>query len=402
MSKDNLPLNIAYGVTPTGFVYKPYTVIVTDLITAFEAAYGVDLDTSADTPNGQMIGILAGAIAELWQQGNAVYDAYNPNEAVGISLRNIGVLNYLPELKASQSVVEVSFTFSGAQYIPAAVFQGQTTGMPNTFHLVSDLNALSAGTITVQMQADEYGQILAPAGTLTVINTPYSNLVSITNAADATPGQNTETDPEYRIRRNNSTTFASQNTEDSLYTALLAVDGVLDAVVYSNPRSTTDSNGFAPYSIAVVVEGGTDQDIGKAIYGRKTSSIPTNGNIEVDIPNNANILVPIFFYRNQIVTVYIKIEVEMLEGFPVNGLSQIQKNTYDYLVGTFNGNVPVFKIGNSVIITKLYTPINLTPGVSVTALLVDDVYPPISSTNLPINFKQIAGFSLANIQVIAI
>lgn len=401
MSRDNLS-TVTYGVTPTGFVLKPYTVIVKEVSDAFKAAYGEDLDNSVDTPNGQLIGIISAAIAEVWEQCNAVYDAYNPNAATGISLRNIGVINYLPEQEAARSVVEVTFTGDSGTYIPSSIFQAQTTGIPNTFHLLTDLTIPLSGTITAQMQADEYGEILAPAGTLTIINTPFGGLDSINNDEDAVPGRSTETDPEYRLRRNNSSTKASQNTEDALRTALLALTGVLDAVVYSNPSNVVDSYGFKPNSIAVVVEGGEDQAVAQTIYGRKTSSIPTNGDIEIDIPNNAGILVPVYFYRNEEVTVYIKIEIEELTGFPVDGLTQIKQNVYDYLVGTYNGGIPVFNLGDDVIVTKLYTPINLTPGVSVSALLVDDVYPPVSSSNLLINFKQIASFSLDNIQVINI
>lgn len=390
-----------YGVLPQGFVVKPYTQIVNDLNADMQADFGADLDVSVDTPNGQLIGNIAAPIAELWQVANAVYDAFNPNAAFGISLANIGVINYLPVQVPSRSTVDVVITGTAGVFIPAAIAQIATTGIPYTFHFLADITIPPGGTITVQAQADDTGEITAPAGTLTKINTPINGWTSVTNPADAIPGRSQETDPEYRIRRNNSTVSAAQNIEDALLAALLALPGVLDAVVLSNNKDVVDGNGFAPHSVGVVVEGGEDLLIAQTIYGRLTSGIPTNGTITELIPNNAGILIPVNFYRPVQKPVFIRIEVYEYTGFPSDGLAQIQQDVYDYLVGT-NDGVPVFQLGDTVIISKLYTPINLTIGASVQNLYADFVFPPTNKNDLPITFEQLPTFDINNIQVIGL
>jgi uncharacterized phage protein gp47/JayE len=391
-----------YGVTPTGFVYKPYTVIYNDLVVGWRANFGADLDVSIDTPNGQLTGLFAAPIAEIWQQMNAVYDAYNPNAAYGISLTNIGVITYTPRQTPGKSTGPAIIVGTPGTFIPMNIARIFTQPLQNNFRLLSDVTIPPSGTITVQAEALDDGPILAPAGTLTGIATPIDGWTSVNNTVDVTPGRNVESDPIYRIRRNNSAAIASQNVEDALNAALKALPGVLDAVVLVNSDNTVDGNGFAPNSIAVVVEGGEDQDIINTIYGRKTSGIPTNGDILGYVNNNAGLPIPIRFYRQQQVTLYITIEVEMLNGFPVDGLAQIQQNVYDYLVGTNNGGKPVFNIGDDVIISKLYTPINLTDAVSVISIAVDDVFPPINTANFAVTFQQLATFDIDNIQVIGI
>lgn len=389
-----------YGVTETGFIYKPYTVIYTNLSDGMKIAFGSDLDTSIDTPNGQLIGLFAADVAELWQQENAIYDAYNPNAAFGVSLTNIGVLTYTPRQTQSRTVVPVVITGDVGTYLPAAVVRISTEGVAHQFHFLTDITIPISGEITTQAEADDYGPIIAPAGTLNVINTPITGWTSVINLVDATPGRNTDTDPGFRLRRNASTASASQNTEDALAAALRAVNGVTDAIVLVNDLNEPDINGFAPHSITVVVEGGEDIEVAQTIYGRKTSSIPTNGDTQIAVSNNAGFPILIKFFRQEIVPIYIRIEVVELPGFPVDGLLQIQQNVYDYLVGTNNGEIPVFNIGNTIIISKLYTPINLTPSVSVTQIFLDTEFPPTNTLDLLMAFNQLPEFTLDNIQVV--
>lgn len=391
-----------YGVLPTGFVYKPYTVIFNDLVTGLRAEFGADLDVSPDTPNGQLTGLFAAPIAEIWQQMNSVYDAYNPNRAFGESLTNIGIITYTPRQTPGKSTVPVVITGTGGTFLPSSIVRIFTQPLQNQFRLLSDVTIPPDGTITVQAEALEDGPILAPPNTLTGIATPIDGWDSVTNLVSATPGRNAETDPVYRIRRNNSAAMASQNTEDALSAALKSLPGVLDAVVLVNSTNTVDSNGFLPHSIAVVVEGGEDMDVLNTIYARKTSGIPTNGDNSGYIENNAGLPVEIKFYRQESIRIYIRITVEMLNGFPVDGLAQIQQDVYDYLVGTNNGGVPAFSIGDSVIISKLYTPINLTDAVSVASIAVDDDYPPVNTNNFPITFKQLPTFDIDDIEVVGL
>ena len=53
---------IQYGVTDDGFVRKPIYVILSSLNNKFKAAFGANFDTSPESPDGQVIGIVTDEI----------------------------------------------------------------------------------------------------------------------------------------------------------------------------------------------------------------------------------------------------------------------------------------------------------------------------------------------------
>lgn len=396
-----------YGVTPTGFVLKRLQDILISLNQNFQAAFGADLDVSPDTPNGQFNGIMAEPIAEIWQQLQALYNGMDPRQATGDSLTNIGVINYLKRDGPNPSIVTVTFNGANGTFIDAAFFQCATVGTNFPFKLVNSISIPSSLTIDAQCVSLADGPIAAPAGTLTVINTPIRGLTSITNAEDAVLGRLEETDPEFRIRRVDSTSVEAQQLTDALIGKLKSLTGVIDADVIANNLDVTDDHGFLPHSIAAIVEGGTDQDIAQTIFTTNISSIPTNGNIEVDVPNSKGILIPIFFYRAVQVPIYIYIQIHAYSGFPSNGLAQIQQNVYTFLTGidAVTGDIvgdPFYTIGSTIIISQLYCAINQTPGASVREILLDTVYPPVNANDLVLDFNQIPTFELANIVVVSV
>ena len=399
--------DIVYGVTPTGFVLKRLQDILISLNQNFQQAFGIDLDVSSDTPNGQFNGIMAEPIAQIWQQLQALYNGMDPRQATGDSLTNIGVINYLKRDGQSRSSVTQTFNGTNGTFINAAIFQcaTETTNFP--FILQQSITIPPSGTIDAQCVSVAYGPVPAPANTLTIINTPITGLTSITNAADAILGRLVETDPEFRIRRIDSTSVEAQQLTDALIGKLKSLTGVIDADVIANNLDVPDSHGFLPHSIAAIVEGGSDQDIAETIFTTNISSIPTNGNIEVDVPNSKGLLIPIFFYRAVQVPIYIYIQIHAYSGFPSNGLVQIQQNVYTFLTGidAVTGAVvgdPFYTIGSTIIISQLYCAINQTPGASVRELLVDTVHPAVNANDLVLDFNQIPTFELVNISVVSV
>lgn len=391
-----------YGVTPEGFVVKRLVDIIESLNQRCIARFGADFDTDPDKPNGQINGVMAEVFADLWQEGNAIYNSRDPAKATGVALTDIGVLNYLTRLNATFTTATVTITGVPGTVIPAATSQVSSVNPVNTFGFLDDVTIPPAGTIDVEVEAVLTGPITAEAHTIITIATPINGWVSVDNAQAAVPGRNYETDPEFRMRRNNSTLLNAQQIEDAMLAAILALPGVVDARIYSNNRPVEDSNGFQPHSIAAVVEGGESSEIGQAIYDKKTSSIPTNGDVEVDILNNSGILIPIFYYNAVQKPVYLTIIVQAYFGFPGNATTQIRQNVYDYVTGASNGGVALYRIGGAVVLSQLYTPINYTPGVSVVAVKAGFSPNPTNTADLPINFNEYATFDIDNILVQAV
>ena len=81
-----------YGVTATGFVTKILSVIVGELEVAMRAIFGQGIDLSAESPLGQLVGIMAEREALLWGLAEGVYNASYVDTAEGVQLDNIAAL----------------------------------------------------------------------------------------------------------------------------------------------------------------------------------------------------------------------------------------------------------------------------------------------------------------------
>src|SRR5262249_36114068 len=99
----------------------------------------------------------------------------------------------------------------------------------------------------VACEAVDTGPLPAPAGTLTVIDTPVAGLSSVTNAADAILGRNQETDSELRIRREEELRAAGKGTVDAIRALLLEVLNVVQAKVLQNHSGRPGRGGRAAH-----------------------------------------------------------------------------------------------------------------------------------------------------------
>jgi uncharacterized phage protein gp47/JayE len=131
-----------------------------------------------------------------------------------------------------------------------------------------------------------------------------------------------ETDAELRLRQQISTALPSLTVLDGIKGAIAGLTGVTRSEVYENDTNLVDSRGLPPHSITVVVEGGVDQEIGNAIYIKKTPGCYTNGTTEVQIIDSNNNLMwdafnePVIrrFYRPTYIDIDVTINVKALNS----------------------------------------------------------------------------------------
>ena len=75
--------------------------------------------------------------------------------------------------------------------------------------------------------------MLAPAATLTKIDTPIFGWQTASNPLDAVPGRDEETDEKLRLRRRASTSTPGQAIIEPVYGALSNISAALQAHVYA-------------------------------------------------------------------------------------------------------------------------------------------------------------------------
>lgn len=249
---------------------------------------------------------------------------------------------------------------------------------------------------TGQLQAVEDGAIEQEANTINQIVTPVFGWDSITNPIAASPGRLLETDEELRIRFRNTKLERSSNILDSLYSALLNLEGVEEVQIYENDTDITDSNGVLPHSFLPVVLGGSSQLIADTIWENKPMGIRSQGNTVVSVVDSQGFPHNIGFERPNPVTIYIEMTLSLNPEapipFPGNGVEQIQDSIISYADDNFG-------VGKDVIYSRLFTPINQVPGHQIDSLFIGTSPSPISTSNIVIDFNELASFESVNISV---
>ena len=75
-----------YGVTPQGFVPKPLGAVLASIEEGHVRNIGADVIQTAQSPLGQINGVVAGLAAEMWERIADVYASFDPAQAQGARL----------------------------------------------------------------------------------------------------------------------------------------------------------------------------------------------------------------------------------------------------------------------------------------------------------------------------
>jgi len=401
------------GVTTTGFEAKRLADILADaqaeaaLIVDPVSGETLDPDFGSEDPAMQVLQVPLDGVDQAWQALQLVFGQFDPTKAVGAALSGLVELNGLQRQQATASTAIVTLTGTPGTLIPAGSL---VSDADNEVQWATAIDATidAFGTTSVTVTSQTFGPILAPAGSLSQIVTPVPGWASVTNAAAAAAGREVETDTELRFRRARSTMAPAASPVESVYANLANVPGVTYVRVYQNNTLVTDARGIAPKSVAAVLTGGSDLAIAQQLLARTGVSAGWFGSTEVTLYDVQNEPYAVRFSRPTPKTIYIELVVQVTNPsvFPADGVQQI-KNA---IVAYAQGGAPALGIddgfddagfppGAPVIASRLYTPINFVPGHKVISLLVDDVNPPVSATDVPMVWNEVGFFTAANIDV---
>lgn len=86
---------MTYGVLPTGFNRKPLAVILAEIQEQLVTEFGPDVIQTPQSPLGQINGLMADMIAELWEIAEATHQSYDVNQAEGVRLEQLGKMRLL-------------------------------------------------------------------------------------------------------------------------------------------------------------------------------------------------------------------------------------------------------------------------------------------------------------------
>lgn len=144
---------IIYGVTPTGFVRKPFEASQTSFETKWKDGFGQDQDLSEDSPNSVIIGLMTEATDGLWQVAEDAWNSLNRNSAEGVPLENAVALVGIDPKDESPSTANVSFRGDNVTTIPAGTqLKQQNTEL--VFETLEDFVIQQSDCNWIQMQVN--------------------------------------------------------------------------------------------------------------------------------------------------------------------------------------------------------------------------------------------------------
>lgn len=371
-----------------------------------------NLDPS--TPDGIKIAHDSEVFSALDESVMQAYNSKDPNKADGTDLNIICALTGTKRSKGTYSDVVLTFTGTvGSVVTSGAIVESATTGY--RFTVNQNYTIDSTGTVDANATCNTIGQIEASSGTLTKIITTMSGISAVTNAEPATPGTSQESNASLRQRRKLAVGRPGNNQVSSLLGEILVVTDVRKAKVYENDTDSSDIDelfnpyGLPQHSVAIIVDGGSDDDVAYAVYikknpGCKMAGVATVVDVLVTdktYPTNTKV---IRFNRPEYIDMVLNISIKDTAKTLPENVDQLIKDAFiEFANGSLVASSVGFKstgfdIGESVPYSTLFTPINKVIGqygnAYVSELLVNG-----NAASQTINYNQLSRWTEDNITV---
>jgi len=284
------------------------------------AVYGSDINVDPNSPDGQMINIIAQAKLDVLQFLQQIYNSMDPDQAVGVSLDQRCAINGVFRQAGSYTVTNITLvvdralTLAGLDTAPDAPFT-VSDASGNQFQLITTYVFSAAGTQALAFQAKTLGAVQTIPNTITTVVTITLGILSVNNPTAATSiGLAEETDYNLRIRRSNSVALPSKGFLSGLYGALIDTVGVTSAVVLENDTNAPDSNGVPAHSIWCIVTGGALVDIANVIYTKRNAGCGMKGAVTYSITQVDGTTFVVLFDRPTNENLYISFNTAAVTG----------------------------------------------------------------------------------------
>ncbi|QLP47276.1 baseplate J/gp47 family protein [Klebsiella michiganensis] len=348
MALDLESLGLSATVTAEGISAPDYQTILSTVTGYFQQIYGSDAYIEPDSKDGQLIALVALAIHDANNTAISVYRSFSPATALGDALTSNVKINGITRRSATNSTVDLLLTGTvGTTITNGSVRDSNSViwNLPATVVIGTD------GTVVATATCASTGAVAALAGSITTINTPTRGWVSVTNPLAATVGVAAETDAQLRVRQSQSVALASLTPFDAVDGAIANVEGVTRHKLFENDQEVTDSNGLPPHSISAIVEGGDATVIANTIRSVKGQGVTTYGTTAVIVTDKYGNPYTIRFSRPVDVPIYVSITLKALTGYSSQVGDEIKAAVAAYINS--------LAIGDSVLLSRVYSPANL-------------------------------------------
>lgn len=262
---------------------------LTNVRNQLSAIFGEDLSAAAQTPQGQLAGVIAMLEAVVGEALVSLGNVTDIDASVGAQLDRICGLLDVYRVLATKS--RVTATLTGVAGTTVARGSRARTTEDAVFETVADVVLAPSPGVSVDMQSVEDGPVVAEAGTLTQIVTVVPGWETVTNGADAVLGMSRQGDPAYRSSYRVRTAHRAEATLAALSSALESAAATKHEVVENRTGAALTEQGLVvdPHHVLVVARGGTDTDITRAVENHRGMGCGTMVAIVGGAPNEGNL-----------------------------------------------------------------------------------------------------------------
>lgn len=313
-------------LTSTGLTIDTVSEILAEIEAEQRALISPELNQTSASVLGQLNGIFARQARKLQELAQAVYRAYDPDQATGDALDSVAALTGTLRRAATKSTVvatvELEDGFSAAAGDMIAYVDGDATARFTNRDAVENTSGDTA-LVDVVFEAEVTGPVRANVETLTQIAEPLSGWLSISNYDDdATLGELVETDEALRLRREQEL-GSSGSGIDAIARALSDLDGMQSVQVIENVSDDPGNGLSSGHAFEAVVYDGTDgvtpvvedATIGEAIWSKKPAGIAAVGSTDVEVTDYLGNTQTVSFSRAEQVAVDVSIALEVGDDY---------------------------------------------------------------------------------------
>jgi len=386
-------------------VFVPETTeeILDALMVSARNQFGNDLNDDEEAAIRTFYRPIAVLLADAQLDVAAVLAAAQLEHAEGEALDLLTELIGVFRREAQPAVGTVTFSRSSAASTDYTVPKGtvvQTEGVDPVKFKTTEVKILASGTTSVDapieaVEAGTEGNV--GANTITVMADPPTGVESVNNAAATDGGENEETDSDLRARAQDELADGMLGTAPGIINALKKTSGVKSVSLFINDTSSVDGDGLESHHFEAVVEGGTDADVGQALWESKAAGDGTQGGVhgtgvtyQADLGNGTTH--PVDFSRPTVVSIYVDMDLSTTDEYDGDG--EVRDAIVRYLGGTLtSGGVEdgELRVSDDVIYTKILSAIMSVDGIAdVPSLTIGKTSSPTGTSNISIASSEVA------------
>lgn len=323
-------MSAVFEVTQNGITAPAFDEVLEYYQGKAREIFGSDIVITPDSQDGQMVAIVAQALADVNAQAVVIYSAFNPSTAKGVALDTAVKTNGLTRHTATHSTADLRLVGQAGTTIRNGVAI-DTNG--NRWMLPETVVIPVAGEITVTATAESAGDIVATAGAINRIGTATLGWQTVTNPSDAVVGSAQETDDELRTRQSKSTSLPSMSLWEGIIAAVLDLPGVRRLSGICNNDDTPTSEGVPGHTIALIVDGGEVAEIAETTYLKGGEGTGTYGSVSYPLMDKYGFPHTVRFSRPTSVSIKAKVTIKPSATYLSDVATEIKQRIADYING---------------------------------------------------------------------